>query len=231
MSQQSRKLAVTVHEDLASLSHAVALRIAELAHQAISVRGSFSIALAGGETPRRCYECLREQPLDWAHVQIYFGDERSLPVGDDQRNDSMAYDALLKHVAIPAGNVHVIPVELGAATAAAEYAKILERASPLDLVLLGLGEDGHTASLFPGNPATESAASVVAVYDAPKPPPCRVSLGMNALNSARVKLFLVAGLGKREALEAIRQGSLLPAGQVVGAEWHVDIAAMPDKKI
>lgn len=219
---------VTVHEDLASLSHAVALRIAEFAHQAIAARGSFSIALAGGETPRRCYECLRELPLDWAHVQIYFGDERSLPVGDDQRNDSMAYDALLKHVPIPAGNVHVIPAELGAVTAAVEYANILERALPLDLVLLGMGEDGHTASLFPGNPATESLSSVVAVYDAPKPPPCRVSLGMTTLNAARVKLFLVAGAGKREALEAIRQGSPLPAGHVIGAEWHVDIAAMPD---
>lgn len=99
---------------------------------------------------------------------------------------------------------------------------------PLDLVLLGMGEDGHTASLFPGNPATENVAAVVAVFDAPKFPPERVSLGMTTLNVARVKMFLVAGAGKRDALQRIAQGVALPAGRIIGAEWHVDKAAWPD---
>ncbi|MFH0933957.1 MAG: 6-phosphogluconolactonase, partial [Pseudomonadota bacterium] len=182
---------VTVHEDIAALSAAVALRIAAAAKAAIAERGVFHLALAGGETPRRCYEHLRELPVEWDRVQVYFGDERCLPRGDAQRNDSMADAALLRHVAIPAGNVHAIPAERGPHIAAQEYVAALRQ--PLDLVLLGMGEDGHTASLFPGNAATESGEPVVAVSGAPKPPPERVSLGMTVLNAARDKVFLVAG--------------------------------------
>ncbi|MFA6922241.1 MAG: 6-phosphogluconolactonase [Gallionella sp.] len=218
---------VTVHEDLAALSLAVALRIAELAQQAIAARGVFCLALAGGETPRRCYEYLRELPVDWARVQLFFGDERCLPLGDANRNDTMAYDALIKHIDIPEANVHAISAESGAVVAAFEYAALLGRFARLDLVLLGLGEDGHTASLFPCNPATGSDASVVAVSGAPKMPPERVSLGMNTLNAARVKLFMAAGEGKRDPLARIAQGVLLPAAQVNDAEWHVDRAAWP----
>lgn len=221
----ARQLAV--YDDLSAMSEAAARRIAALAQQAIALRGVFSIALAGGETPRRCYECLRRLPVAWAGVQVYFGDERCLPRGDAQRNDSMAYAALLKHVAIPSANVHAIAAELGARDAAQSYAESLPQ--PFDLVLLGMGEDGHTASLFPGNPATENPAAVVPVYDAPKPPPERVSLGMEALNAARVKLFMVAGAGKRQALERIVHGAALPAAQIHGAEWYVDRAACPDE--
>lgn len=219
---------ISLHADLASLSLAVAQRIAEFAASAIRERGSFHLALAGGETPRRCYECLRDLPLDWAQVHVYFGDERCLPRGDAQRNDTMAYEALLKQVAIPMANVYAIPAELGAVQAAGSYAEILKPLARLDLVLLGLGEDGHTASLFPGNPATQSSAAVVAVFDAPKPPAERVSLGLTTLNAAQHKLFLVAGAGKRDALLRIRQGEGLPAAQITGAQWHVDRAAWPD---
>lgn len=213
-----------VFDDIDSLSRAAARRIAELAQDAIAARGVFRIALAGGETPRRCYEQLRQLPLDWARVQIYFGDERCLPLGDPQRNDSMACETLLDSVAIPAENVHSIPAELGAAAAATIYAATLG-SEPLDLVLLGMGEDGHTASLFPGNPATAGLDAVVAVFGAPKPPPERVSLGMTTLNAARHKLFLVAGAGKRAALERIAQGESLPAATIGGAEWYLDRAA------
>lgn len=219
-----------MHDNLDQLSAAVAQRISALSVQAIAARGTFRIALAGGETPRSCYEKLRHHGLDWPHVEIYFGDERCLPRGDVRRNDSVAHDALLKHVAIPPGNVHPIPAENGARAAAAEYATLLEHALPFDLVLLGMGEDGHTASLFPDNPATEQEWIAVPVFDAPKPPPERVSLGMGALNGAREKLFLVAGAGKREALWRIAQGVALPAARVTGAEWHVDRAAWPDEK-
>lgn len=213
-----------VFDDIDSLSSAAARRIAELAHAAIAARGAFRIALAGGETPRRCYEQLRQLPLDWARVQVYFGDERCLPVGDAQRNDSMARETLLDNVAILAANVHPIPAELGAAAAATSYAATLG-SEPLDLALLGMGEDGHTASLFPGNPATASHDAVVAVFGAPKPPPERVSLGMTTLNAARHKLLLVAGAGKRAALERIEQGEPLPAAIVQDAEWYLDRAA------
>lgn len=213
-----------VFDDIDSLSSAAAHRIAGLAAEAIAARGVFRIALAGGETPRRCYEQLRLLPLDWTRVQVYFGDERCLPIGDAQRNDSMARETLLDRVAIPPANVHGIPGELGATAAATNYAVMLGSV-PLDLALLGMGEDGHTASLFPGNPATASRGAVVAVFGAPKPPPERVSLGMATLNASRHKLFLVAGAGKREALERIEQGEPLPAAGVTDAEWYLDRAA------
>jgi len=224
--------AVVVHDDIEQLGAAVAQRVAELASQAIAARGVFHVALAGGETPRRCYEKLRHLPVDWAHVQIYFGDERCLPIGDAQRNDRMAYKALLEHVAIPPTNIHAIPSELGASAAAARYSALLQQVAPLDLALLGMGEDGHTASLFPGNPALGNPALddqvlAVPVFNAPKPPAERVSLSLTALNTARQKIFLVAGAGKRDALEQILRGEPLPAARIAAAEWHLDRAAWP----
>ncbi len=218
---------LTVCQDAGSLATTVAQRIADVIRQAIVARRVCRIALAGGETPRQCYEQLRHIPVDWVHVHIYFGDERCLPVGDEQRNDTMAQHALLQHVAIPAANVHFISAELGAQVAASHYALELNQAMPLDLVLLGMGEDGHTASLFPGNPALQSRDSVAAVFDAPKLPPDRVTLSMTTLNAARRKIFLVAGAGKRIALQRIAEGGPLPAGQVNEAEWYVDQAALP----
>jgi len=222
---------IKVHADATALSLAVAIEVAEIAVQAIAERGVCRIALAGGGTPKACYESLREMSVDWARVHIYFGDERCLPVGDEQRNDTMAQDALLQHVAIPAANVHAVPAELGAELAAVRYAEMLDQTlslqSPLDLVLLGMGEDGHTASMFPGNPAMQTAGSAVAVFDSPKLPPERVSLSMATLNAARRKIFLVAGAGKRDALHRIEHGECLPAGQVTDAEWYVDQAAWP----
>lgn len=218
--------AVFVHDDMDGLSAAVAQRIADLAAQAIAARGVFHVALAGGETPRRCYEKLRDLTIDWVRVQVYFGDERCLPSGDAQRNDQMAFDTLLKHVAIPPGNIHVIPAELGAREAAACYAAVLADIERLDLALLGMGEDGHTASLFPDNPAAASTAPVVPVFNAPKPPAERVSLGMSTLNAARHRIFLVAGAGKREALGRILREEPLPAVRIAAAEWHLDRAAL-----
>ena len=229
--------AVVVHDDMEQLGTAVAQRIAELASQAIAAHGVFHVALAGGETPRRCYEKLRHLPVDWAHVQVYFGDERCLPAGDAQRNDRMAYEALLGQVAIPPANIHAIPSELGASTAAARYAALLQQVAPLDLALLGMGEDGHTASLFPCNPALDdpmpdnqapnNRALAVPIFNAPKPPAERVSLSLTALNAARQKIFLVAGAGKRDALEQILRGEPLPAARIANAEWHLDRAAWP----
>ena len=219
--------AIIVHDDLDLLSTAVAQRIEALAAQAIAARGVFHIALTGGETPRRCYDKLRYLDIDWPHVQIYFGDERCVPDEDAQRNDKMAHDTLLAHVPIPSENIHPIPAELGAQEAAARYAPVLERIARLDLTLLGMGEDGHIASLFPGNPATGSSTTVVPVFNSPKPPAERVSLGMSTLNESRQKIFLVAGAGKRTALEQIMRGVALPAARITDAEWHLDRAAWP----
>jgi len=219
---------LTAYQNADLLAAAAAQRVAEIIHQTNATKGQCRIALAGGETPRRCYEHLRNAHVDWSHVHIYFGDERCLQVGDAQRNDTMAYNSLLRHISIPEMNIHAIPGELGAQVAASRYSLEIEQVMPFDLVMLGMGEDGHTASLFPNNQALRSDGSVVAVFDAPKLPTDRVSLSMKTLNAALHKLFLVAGVGKRVALQQISQGVLLPAGQVNNAEWYVNQDALPE---
>ncbi len=215
---------IHVHEDGREMAEAVARRIAALAAESVAERGFFRLALAGGGTPKRCYRELAMMDVDWEHVHVYFGDERCLPKGDPGRNDSMARDALISHVPVREENVHPIMAEFGAEEAASRYKLVLEGIR-LDLVLLGMGEDGHTASLFPGGAFGSEA--VVAVHNAPKPPQDRVSLGLSTINAARGKIFMVSGEGKRSALERILRGEMLPAALVAGAEWHVDRAALP----
>ncbi len=195
--------------DPAAVAQAAARQIVAAAAAAIAARGRFRLVLAGGGTPQAAYRLLGDAAQDWPHWEIYFGDERCLPPDHPERNSRMASDAWLARVPIPPAQVHVIPAELGAATAAAAYAATLRGAGRFDLVLLGMGEDGHTASLFPGH-ALDPAAVTVAVHDAPKPPPERVSLGLAALRATRAVLVLATGSGKRPALAAWQSGADLP---------------------
>jgi len=211
----------------AQLEEAVAGRILALAGRAIDKHDRFRIVLAGGRTPAAVYRRLADAGADWSRWQVYFGDERCLPADDPARNSVMAARTWLDRVPVPPGNIHPIPAEQGAADAAAGYRALLRSAFPFDLVLLGMGEDGHTASLFPGqvHPRDEL---VHAVHDAPKPPPERVSLGLAALNAAEAVLVLVAGRGKREAIERWRRGEDLPVAHVHGrhgADVYLDAAA------
>src|SRR6185503_2955728 len=164
--------------DAGELRRAGFKRIVDAAGRAIAARGAFAISLAGGNTPRGVYAMLREADTDWALWHIYYGDERCVSRGDPERNSRMARDAWLDHVPIPAANIHEIPAELGADAGAAAYAKALKGLGDFDLTLLGLGEDGHTASLFPGHEWGDSFGSpgAIAVFDAPKLPSERVSL-------------------------------------------------------
>ncbi|MGC2165876.1 MAG: 6-phosphogluconolactonase [Gallionella sp.] len=220
-----RARSVSVHDSLNTLSVAVAQHIADLAARAIKERGVFRIALAGGETPRNCYQELSKNSVDWQYVHIYFGDERCLPVDDVGRNDYMVQATMLNHVALPQSNLHRIPAEAGPNAAATAYSRLLQDVT-LDLVLLGLGEDGHTASLFPGNLALGGTNAVLPVFDAPKPPPERVTLGLGAINSSREKIILIAGAAKHLALERILRGELLPAARILNADWHIERAAI-----
>ena len=198
-----------------------AQRILQSAARAITARGLFRIVLAGGRTPEAAYRLLAGADADWSRWEIYFGDERCLPVDDAERNSTMAARALLDTVAIPAANVHSIPAEHGAEAAAKAYQPVIRAALPFDLVLLGIGEDGHTASLFPGqqHPAGQL---VHAVHNAPKPPPDRVSLGTDALSEAREVLILATGAGKRSAIKAWRAGEPLPIA-AIGGPASVDV--------
>ena len=197
----------------------VTLAIARCADEAIAKTGSFHIVLAGGTTPRKIYGALRNIATDWGTWHIYFGDERCLPDGDAGRNGTMAMIAWLNHVPIPKVQIHSIAAHLGAHTATAEYTRILAGIDQFDLVLLGLGEDGHTASLFPGHDSglEMSTHPVIAVHDAPKPPPNRITLSANRLSRADNVFFMIAGASKQQAVRNWRAGADIPARYITPA--------------
>ncbi len=216
-------------DDASLLANALA-RVLGAAREAIARHGAFEIVLAGGNTPRKLYRALRRADAGWNAWHVWYGDERCAAPDDPERNSRMARDEWLDHVPVPAANVHAIPAELGAREAAALYARELRTADTFDLVLLGLGEDGHTASLFPGRDWGRHADSpdAIAVFDAPKPPPERVSLSARRLSSARQVLFLVEGAGKRDAVATWKRGDAIPAASIApdsGVDVLLDAAA------
>lgn len=200
----------------AALHEFAAAETARAARDALPARSVFRIVLAGGSTPLALYRKLVSLDTDWSRWDVYFGDERCLPAGGAGRNDRMAREALLDRVAIPRERVHAMPAELGPIEGARAYARTLAGVGDFDLVLLGLGEDGHTASLFPGRDpgASADAPDVLAVLDAPKPPSERVSMSAARLGRSREVLFLVTGEAKREAVRQWREGAAIPAASV-----------------
>jgi len=215
---------ITVYADPESLSRAAATLVVTRAQQAVAAHGRFSLALAGGDTPRRTYELLAQPPfLDqapWDHVHVFWGDERGVPLDDPRSNARLAREAWLDHAPIPPHQVHPIDCASGPAAAAADYEARLREffagAPPrLDLVLLGLGRDGHTASLFPDSPVLEEKGRWVAAVCLPEPDLPRVTLTAPFINQAAAAAFLVAGQGKagilREVLHGPRDPRRLPA--------------------
>lgn len=216
----------------AALRQAAYQRILAAAARAFKRRRQFLIVLAGGDTPRGIYRMLRELDTDWLRWQVYFGDERCLQADDAGRNSRMAADAWLNYVPIPQDQIHAIPAEFGASAAARAYAEILRGIGNFDLVLLGLGEDGHTASLFPGHDwgVGPGTADALAVVDAPKPPPQRVSLSAARLNRTHELLFIVEGEAKRDAVTQWRARADIPARAIhpeAGVDVLVDSALLP----
>ena len=191
-------------------------RVAAGAARAIEQRARFLIVLAGGRAPRALHLKLRSAETDWSRWHVYFGDERCLPADDPDRNSRQAADDWLAHVPIPADQVHVMPAEQGADEAAEAYAGVLRGVGDFDLVLLGLGEDGHTASLFPNHEwhSTAGSPDVLAVFDAPKLPRQRVTMSAARLGRAREVLFLVEGESKRSAVAQWRAGDRIPAAAI-----------------
>ncbi len=202
--------------DEASFRETAAGWILSAANRAIGARGRFVIVLAGGNTPRGVYARLKDAQADWSRWDIWFGDERCVPAEDPQRNSTMARTEWLDHVAIDPSNIHAIPATLGAGVAARAYVEALRGVGDFDLVLLGLGEDGHTASLFPGRDwgTSPDAPDAIAVHDAPKPPPERVSLSAARLSRAREVLFLADARSKRAALMRWRADEPIPASAI-----------------
>jgi 6-phosphogluconolactonase len=228
------QLKPVVVEDAAAVAEGGAAWTAERITRAVEERGACYLALAGGETPRGCYQRLAGEPyrrsLPWDRVHVHWSDERQVPLDDPASNYGMAKAALLDLVPIPAGQVHPL---LGDPTPALRQFRAGPAGLPrFDLIHLGLGEDGHTASLFPGDPALEEKKAWVLSVHAVKPPPERLTLTFPVLNAARAVLFLVQGEGKRRPLAGVIAGDWsLPASRVRPGEGElrfiVDRSAWP----
>jgi len=226
--------------DLESLSRQAAERLAAAVAAEAPRRRPFALALAGGATPRRLYELLAAEPyrstLPWKQLHFFWGDERLVPHDHKDSNYRVAHDALLSKVPVPSENLHTFPMHFSPDEAARAYEARLRahfgerRGVPVfDLVLLGLGADGHTASLFPGASALDETKRLVVTHRAAGGP-ARVTLTLPVINRARRVLFLVAGADKAAALRmAIEGKGKLPAQRVAPAKgdllWFVDAAA------
>ena len=210
-----------VLDDAEALARAAAEEVARCAEAAVRERGRFTIALSGGSTPQRLYRLLadREAPyrarIEWSAAHVFWGDERHVPPDHPDSNDRMAREALLDRVPVPADNIHRIHAELPDAAEAAEaYETELRRAFALapgeaprfDLVLMGLGTDGHTASLFPGSEAVHERERLVVAPWIDKLSSFRITLTLPVFERAAEVLFLVSGEDKAAALQAVFEG-------------------------
>jgi len=233
---------VEVAADLARLSDAAADYIVRTVVAAVAARGRCMLALAGGSTPRRTYELLARPPrrdaVPWAALHVFWGDERCVPPDHPDSNYRLAHETLLAHVPIPAEQIHRVPTEQGPAPiVAALYERTLRTAFALevdavpvfDLILLGMGADGHTASLFPDTPALEETQRLVVPNRVAYLPHERVTFTFPVLNAAQAVAFLVAGADKAPKVSAALQGDpSVPAGRVRPRgelRWFLDRAA------
>lgn len=207
-------------DSIDQLAEAVCQRILAAADKAIAEKGEFKLVLAGGTAPVKAYQLLATKPADWRKWHIYHGDERCLPVDDAERNSLVAEQKWLNLVAIPKSQIYNIPAELGAEAGAEHYAGVVADAGRFDLVLLGMGEDGHTASLFPGHVHNEDELTH-AVYNSPKPPADRVSMSAKTLSNTAELIFVVSG-DKQDALAAWKNQEDLPVTHIC-PESGVDV--------
>lgn len=241
---------LNVFPDIAALHQFAAERLVQLANERVAAVGSFLLVLAGGNTPRGLYQRLAQSPfreqMPWEHMRLFWSDERYVPYDSPDSNYLMVREALLNHVSVPMAHVYPAPTNPdNPADAAAAYHSQLQHLieshdGQLDVVLLGMGADGHTASLFPHSAALSAPASqlVVAVQDAPKPPPHRLTLTPAAINKAAHVFFIVTGADKAEALQAVLHRTHDPHGlpaQLVhpahgSVTWLVDQAAAGQEK-
>ena len=187
--------------------------IIERAEMAIKNKGSFSLVLSGGTTPVNVYKLLANEQVDFEKWHIYFGDERCFPLNHLERNSYVAESTWLSKVNILKSNIFIIPAELGNTEGALAYEKILDKNKPFDLVMLGLGDDGHIASLFP-NHQWDNSKQVISVSNSPKAPSDRISLTPSRLSNAEDVLFLISGKNKVNAFKEWKKGVDLPANLI-----------------
>jgi 6-phosphogluconolactonase len=233
---------IRILPDKDSLMQAAADLTSQAAEQAIAEQGRFSLALSGGSTPRALYQLLVDTPyrerISWANVHIFWGDERCVPPDDIESNYRMARESLLEHVPLPPANIHRIqgeqPPQAAAAAYAAELAQFFAGEMPrFDLVLSGMGDDGHTASLFPHTAALDETEKWVTANYVPQKDTWRITLTLPVINAAQQVVFLVTGAEKakrlREVLYGPQQPYNLPSQRIQPTSgnlvWLLDLAA------
>jgi 6-phosphogluconolactonase len=221
---------VLVQQDGPVLAKAVAARLVTALVDAIAARGTASVVLTGGGIGTAVLTSLAAEPardaIDWRSVDIWWGDERFVPTGDPDRNETGARSGLLDHVAVDPARVHPMPGPDGPdgddpEAAAARYAALLVPVPSFDVLMLGIGPEGHVASLFPHMPALSDSRAVVAVHDSPKPPPTRLSLTLPSIQAAREVWILASGAEKADAVAAALSGAApadVPAAGAKGRE-------------
>ncbi|WP_328999327.1 6-phosphogluconolactonase [Kribbella sp. NBC_00709] len=236
-----------IHRDADDLAFSVAARMITAITDAQSTGGVAEVVLTGGRVAARIYRAVAESParveVDWQRVEFWWGDERFLPPGNPERNETQARDALLAHVDVDPARVHPMPADTGQSAEAAADAYATELAATIsalndekrravpafDVLMLGVGPDGHVASLFPGYPQLAvTDVSAVAVHDSPKPPPTRVSLTLPALDRSREVWFVVSGDDKADAVATALAEGDVPAARPKGRNrtlWLLDEAA------
>ncbi len=217
--------------DLASgVSRQLAARVKSIASAGRTPR----LVLTGGTIAGKLYERLSGENADWTAAEYWWGDERFVPEGHEDRNDRQAREGFLNRLGVPEGQIHAMPAhgcDLSMAEAADEYAQTLPE-DQFDVVLLGMGPDAHIASLFPGHPQVhETERRVAEVFDSPKPPPQRITLTYPALNHTRATWFIVSGADKAEAVATALTGAPVEVAPAAGARgldetmWFLDTAA------
>lgn len=236
---------VVVSRDAAVLAAAVAARLVTRLVDAQALRAQASVVLTGGGIGTAVLQAVRDTParaaVDWSRVDVWWGDERWVPAGSSGRNDQQAHDALLEALDLDPGWVHPMGAPGGPdgddpGAAAARYAAELAAAAPpdhevppFDVLLLGIGPEGHTASIFPESPAAYDERTVVAVHGCPKPPPTRLSLGFAALTAAREAWLLVSGAEKAPAVALALSGAGRVQVPAAGPRGHAQTLWLLDE--
>ena len=210
-----------IYKNKEKLADELALWMCDIIQSTLQKQEFFTLALSGGETPQILYKKLAtpefKEKINWKRVHLFWGDERAVPFNDDRNNAKMAYDILIDHIDIPAAQVHAIRTDIEPVFAAKEYEKILHTyfdntVKSFDLVLLGMGDDGHTLSIFPGSPLLEADEQnwVNAVYNEDQQM-YRITLTPVIVNRASYVTFMVAGLNKAKILKKVIEGKYIPS--------------------
>lgn len=235
---------IAIYPDADQLSQAAAQYFVQVANEAIVSHGRFTVALSGGSTPKKLYSLLAAEPyrsqINWSLVEVFWGDERCVSPDDPESNYHLAWEGLLSKVPVPTSQIHRVPADEADRDAASHnYEEEIKRAfstdgiPSFDLIQLGMGPEGHTASLFPHQESLQETQRLIMPVTVPKPPPPRLTFTPPLLNAARHIQFLVTGAEKADAVQAVLEGPYQPTeypAQIVRPQngevtWMLDTTA------